>query len=340
MKVLVTGGAGFIGSHTCIELLEKGYEIIVLDNLSNSSEASLKRVEQITKKKIQFVRLDLRDKQALRDIFVKYKFNYVIHFAGLKSVKESISNPILYYDNNVICTVYLIELMSEFNIKNLVFSSSATVYGNPETVPVSEHFPLSATNPYGQSKLMIEYILKDVYSADHSWNIALLRYFNPIGAHPSGLIGEHVSGTPNNLMPYIMKVATKQLDRVNVFGGDYPTHDGTGVRDYIHVVDLAKAHVLSMEAFQSEPTKNGKLLTLNIGTGVGYSVLDLIKNFENVSGMDVPYKIVERRAGDVAKCFASPKKAETEIGWKAAFGIEDMCKDAWRWQKNNIKGYD
>ncbi|MDR9418935.1 UDP-glucose 4-epimerase GalE [Gracilimonas sp.] len=335
MKVLVTGGAGYIGSHTVLKLLEEGHEVIVIDNLSNSSEEALKRVKKITGKDLTFHEEDLLNKEAVGQILSTHKIDSVIHFAGLKAVGESVNKPLEYYDNNITSTLILCELMREHDIKNIVFSSSATVYGDPHKVPITEEFPLSATNPYGRTKLFIEYILKDLYVADDSWNIALLRYFNPVGAHKSGLIGEDPNDIPNNLMPYISQVAVGKLEKLFVFGDDYPTHDGTGVRDYIHVVDLALGHLKALEKLNQKPG----LVVYNLGTGNGYSVLDMVKAFEKASGQDVPYQIVSRRAGDIASCYADPSKAEEELGWKATRGVKQMCEDAWRWQSNNPNGY-
>jgi UDP-glucose 4-epimerase len=336
MAILVTGGAGYIGSHTCIELLKSNYEIIILDNFSNSKPISVKRVKEITGKDFKFYEVDLLDRVALEDVFVNNKINAVIHFAGLKAVGESVSIPLHYYHNNITGTLILCEVMKKHGVQKLVFSSSATVYGMPERVPISEDFPLSATNPYGRTKLMIEEILSDLYVADDNWSIALLRYFNPIGAHESGKIGEDPNGIPNNLMPYITQVAVGKLKELQVFGNDYSTVDGTGVRDYIHVVDLAKGHLKALEKVMSSKGVDA----YNIGTGTGYSVLELVSAFEKASGMKVPYKIVDRRPGDVAVCFADPSKAKGELGWTAEKGIEDMCRDSWRWQEKNPDGYD
>ncbi|SFV86812.1 UDP-glucose 4-epimerase [hydrothermal vent metagenome] len=335
MKILVTGGAGYIGSHTCIELIEAGYEVVVIDNLCNSSLESLKRVERIVERDIPFYEVDVRDKARLTEIFEMYAFDGVIHFAGLKAVGESVEKPIEYYDTNVGGTFTLTEVMRDFNCKTFVFSSSATVYGNPQTVPIKENFPLSATNPYGRSKLLIEEFLKDVFIADDTWHIALLRYFNPVGAHKSGLIGEDPNDTPNNLMPYISQVAIGKLDTLSIFGGDYDTYDGTGVRDYIHVIDLAKGHVNALQALMNKP----QVLTVNLGTGNGYSVLDMVKAFEQASGKTVAYQIVKRRVGDIATCYADPTYAAEILGWKAEHGLEDMCQDTWRWQSVNPDGY-
>ena len=333
-KILVTGGAGYIGSHTCIELLEAEFNVVVLDNLSNSSKESLQRVEQITGKKVTFINGDIRNSQDIEQVFAQYDVDAVIHFAGLKAVGESVEQPLYYYENNVLGTLNLLQVMTKRNCKKLVFSSSATVYGDPHTVPIQEDFPLSATNPYGRSKLMIEDMLRDLYRSDSSWSLALLRYFNPVGAHVSGLIGEDPQGIPNNLMPYIAQVAVGKREKLSVFGGDYPTQDGTGVRDYIHVVDLAKGHLKALEAMQKP-----ELITVNLGTGQGYSVLEMVKAFEQASGKQVDYQIVDRRPGDIAACYADPKFALQKLGWKAELTLSDMCKDAWHWQSNNPDGY-
>jgi UDP-glucose 4-epimerase len=336
MAILVTGGAGYIGSHTCVELLNAGNEIIVVDNFSNSKPESLKRVKEITGKEFSFYEVDLLDRQALANVFEENEIDAVIHFAGLKAVGESVSIPLHYYHNNITGTLMLCQVMQEFNVKNLVFSSSATVYGMPEKMPISEDFPLSTTNPYGSTKLMIEQILKDLYVADNSWSIALLRYFNPIGAHESGRIGEDPNGIPNNLMPYITQVSVGKLKELQVFGNDYSTVDGTGVRDYIHVVDLAVGHLKALE----KVLETNGVEAYNLGTGTGYSVLQLVSAFEKASGNKVPYKIVERRPGDVAVCYADPAKASIELGWEAKRGIEEMCLDSWRWQEKNPQGYE
>lgn len=333
--ILVTGGAGYIGSHTLVELLAFDKDVLVLDNLSNSSQEALHRVEKISGKSISFVEGDIRDRSLLHKLFSEYDITAVIHFAGLKAVGESVEKPLMYYDNNVSGSVVLFEVMAEFDCKKLVFSSSATVYGDPKSVPISEDFPLSSTNPYGASKLMVEGICRDLHKSNPSWSIALLRYFNPVGAHESGLIGEDPNDIPNNLMPYVSQVAIGKLKELSVFGGDYPTPDGTGVRDYIHVVDLAKGHVKALEKLQGSQG----LITVNLGTGHGYSVLDMVKAFEKASQKPVPYKIVSRRPGDVAQCYADPSFAYETIGWKAEFDIEKMCVDAWRWQSNNPNGY-
>ncbi len=336
-KILVTGGAGYIGSHTCIELIAAGYQPIVLDNLCNSSTIALERVTQITGHEIPFIEGDIRDPSILNHVFETHDIHGVIHFAGLKAVGESVEKPFLYYDNNIAGSVCLFNAMNEHNVKRIIFSSSATVYGDPETVPILESFPVSATNPYGRSKLHIEEILRDIYVSDKSWNIALLRYFNPVGAHKSGLIGEDPNDIPNNLMPYISGVAVGRYEQLSVFGGDYDTADGTGVRDYIHVVDLAKGHVKALAAFENKDVDN--LYTVNLGTGKGYSVLEMVKAFAAASGKEVPYKIVERRAGDVACCYADPTLAKKLLNWQAEFGIQAMCDDTWRWQSRNPMGY-
>lgn len=335
MKILVTGGAGYIGSHAVVELLNAGYEAVVVDNLDNSCEEALRRVEEISGKKVIFYKEDLRNKERLDEIFAKEKIDGVIHFAGLKAVGESCAKPLLYFDNNLIGTLYLLEVMEKHQVKNFIFSSSATVYGVPESVPITEDFPLSVSNPYGRTKLMIEDMLRDIYKADTSWNIALLRYFNPIGAHESGRIGEDPNGIPNNLLPYVAKVATGQLEKVHVFGDDYDTKDGTGVRDYIHVVDLAIGHIKALEKLQENPG----LVTYNLGTGNGYSVLEIIAHFEKACGKKLPYVIDGRRPGDVAENYANPEKALKELGWKAQRNLEDMCRDTWRWQSGNPNGY-
>lgn len=335
-KVLVTGGAGYIGSHTCVELLNAGYDIVVIDSLSNSKPEALRRVQQVTGKDFPFYPIDLLDRDELETVFAKHSIDAVIHFAGLKAVGESVEIPLHYYHNNVTGTIHLCKVMQEYGVKNIVFSSSATVYGMPERVPITENFPLQATNPYGRTKLMIEEILRDLYVSDQDWSIALLRYFNPIGAHESGLIGEDPNGIPNNLMPYITQVAVGKLKELRVFGNDYPTIDGTGVRDYIHVVDLAKGHVKALE----KVLQTTGVEAYNLGTGKGYSVLELVSAFEKVTGIKIPYKIVDRRPGDVAICYADPTKAKEGLGWVAERGIEDMCRDAWRWQSQNPNGYE
>ncbi|MDE6275367.1 MAG: UDP-glucose 4-epimerase GalE [Clostridia bacterium] len=335
MSILVSGGAGYIGSHTVIELIENGFEPIIVDNLCNSKKVAVERLEKITNKKIKFYQYDLCDIEKLREVFKAEKIDACIHFAGLKAVGESCQKPLEYYQNNLISTLNLIQVMKEFGCKNLVFSSSATVYGQPKSVPISEDFPLSTTNPYGTTKLYIEGILKDIYKADNSFNIALLRYFNPIGAHKSGLIGEDPNGIPNNLMPYITQVAIGKLQRLSVFGDDYPTHDGTGVRDYIHVLDLAHGHILALKKLMS----GSGLVIYNLGTGKGYSVLDMVKAFEKASGRKVPYVIAPRRAGDIAECYASTALAKQELGFECKYDLNDMCEDSWRWQSQNPNGY-
>lgn len=335
MAILVTGGAGYIGSHTSIELLNAGYDIVIVDNFSNSNHVSLDRIKEITEKDFAFHEVDLLDKESLDKVFREHSIEAVIHFAGLKAVGESVEKPLFYYSNNITGTLYLCEVMQEHGVKNIVFSSSATVYGLPESVPISESFPLSATNPYGQTKLMIEQIMRDLHVADPEWSISLLRYFNPIGAHESGRIGEDPNGIPNNLMPFITQVAIGKLPQLQVFGNDYDTVDGTGVRDYIHVVDLAKGHLKALEKVLTDKGVNA----YNLGTGNGYSVLEMVKAFEKASNKDVPYKIVARRPGDIGECFADPNKAKQELGWQAEKGLEEMCQDSWKWQKNNPNGY-
>ena len=337
MKLLITGGAGYIGSHTCVELLNSGYEIVVLDNLLNSKEESLKRIKKITGRDFKFYKCDLLDKEFLKKIFDDEKFDAVIHFAGLKAVGESVKIPLKYYSNNITGSLNLFEIMKEKNVKNLVFSSSATVYGIPEKVPIDENFPLSVTNPYGRTKLMIEEILRDVYNSDNSWKIILLRYFNPVGAHENGLIGEDPNGIPNNLMPYVAQVASGKLSELKIFGKDYPTKDGTGVRDYIHVVDLAKGHLKAMEKIFK--TEKG-IFVYNLGTGNGISVLEMINAFEKTSGKKISYQFVERREGDVAECYANTELAEKDLNWKAEKSIFEMCKDLWNWQSKNPNGYE
>jgi UDP-glucose 4-epimerase len=337
MAILVTGGTGYIGSHTVVELQTAGYDVVIVDNLSNSSKKVLSRIEAITGKKVSFYEADVRDRDALNDIFEKENIDAVINFAGLKAVGESVQKPWEYYENNINGTLVLIDVMRKHNVKNFIFSSSATVYGNPEFIPITEECPKGVcTNPYGWTKHMLEQILTDIQKADNEWNIVLLRYFNPIGAHKSGTMGENPNGIPNNLMPYITQVAVGKLDHLNVFGNDYDTHDGTGVRDYIHVVDLAKGHVKALKKLE----KGSGLSIYNLGTGIGYSVLDIVKNFEEANGVKIPYVIAPRRAGDIATCYSSAKKAEEELGWKAENGIREMCEDSWRWQKNNPNGYD
>ena len=335
MAILVTGGAGYIGSHTCIEMLNSGYDVIVIDNLDNSSEESLNRVEKITGKKVKFYEEDVRNKEALRKIFSDNKIEAVIHFAGLKAVGESVREPIMYYDNNLISTLVLLEVMNEFGVKKIVFSSSATVYGVATEMPLVEGMPLGAINPYGRTKYFIEEMLRDLYVADKDWCIALLRYFNPIGAHKSGLIGEDPKGIPNNLMPYISQVAVGKLEKLHVFGDDYKTVDGTGVRDYIHVVDLANGHVKAIDW----ALENKGCEAFNLGTGNGTSVLQLRDAFVKASGIDVPYVIDPRRPGDPDEVYANAEKAKTVLGWTAKYGIEEMCEDTWRWQSGNPQGY-
>lgn len=336
MAILVTGGAGYIGSHTCVELLKAGYEIIVVDNLSNSKPEALHRIQEISGKKLTFYEVDLLHKEALDKVFAANNIEAVIHFAGLKAVGESVAIPLTYYHNNITGTIMLCEVMERYGVKKLVFSSSATVYGTPERVPISEEFPRSATNPYGRTKLMIEEILSDLFVADGKWSIALLRYFNPIGAHDSGQIGEDPNGIPNNLMPYVTQVALGKRERLNIYGKDYNTDDGTGVRDYIHVMDLAKGHIKALEKVMQS---NG-IDAYNLGTGKGYSVLEVVKAFGKVTGQDVPYGFVDRRPGDIAICYADTTKAKKELGWVAEKNMEDMCRDAWYWQVNNPNGYE
>ncbi|MEW6551033.1 MAG: UDP-glucose 4-epimerase GalE [Campylobacterota bacterium] len=336
--ILVTGGAGYIGSHTLIELSNAGYDFVVYDNLSNSQRESILRVEKIINKHVFFEQGDIRNRKSLEQLFCRYDIDFVIHFAGLKAVGESVANPLEYYDNNINGTLVLLEVMNEFGCKKIVFSSTATVYGDPHTTPIKEDFPVGGTtNPYATSKYMVERILKDLYISDNEWKIAILRYFNPVGAHESGLIGEDPSGIPNNLMPFVSQVAVGKREFLNVFGNDYDTHDGTGVRDYIHVVDLADAHVKALKYLTNTPIAN--ILITNIGTGIGYSVLDVVQAFEKVSGKKVPYKIVPRRAGDIAKYFSDPSYAKEIIGWEAKKTLEDMCQDSWKWQSQNPNGY-
>ncbi len=330
MHILVTGGTGFIGSHTCVSLIEAGHDVTIIDDLSNSRREALDCVEKIAGKRPAFFEGDVRDRELLRKIFAQRPVDSVIHFAGLKAVGESVAQPLRYYDCNVGGAIVLCEEMAAAGVKSIIFSSSATVYGDPASVPIREDFPRSTTNPYGASKLMIEDILADLYKSDPEWRIARLRYFNPVGAHPSGLIGESPSGIPNNLMPYVSQVACGQRAQLSVFGGDYPTPDGTGVRDYIHVVDLAEGHVAALDYLVRE----GGLLTVNLGTGCGYSVFDMVRAFETASGRPVPYAIVDRRPGDVAACYADPALAEKLLGWKAKRGIDEMCRDGWNWQQN------
>lgn len=328
MKILVTGGAGFIGSHTCVELLDSGHEVVIVDNLANSKASVVDRVAAITGKRPLFVPADVRDHLALRDIFSGHKIDAVIHFAGLKAVGESVRQPLQYYDNNIGSTLALCQVMAEFGVFQLVFSSSATVYGDPASVPISEDFPLKATNPYGRSKLMNEEILRDLFTSDARWRIALLRYFNPVGAHRSGMIGEDPNGTPNNLMPYVSQVAAGKLDMLSVYGKDWPTPDGTGVRDYIHVSDLACGHIKAL----AKLGQAAGVFTCNLGTGRGYSVLEMIAAFERATGQTVPHRIVDRRAGDIAICYADATLAQAELGWATTRGLDEMCRDLWRWQ--------
>ncbi len=332
--ILVTGGAGFIGSHTCVELLNAGYEIAVIDNFCNSKPESLKRIKQITGKDFKFYEADLLDRDAVEKIFTENKIDAVIHFAGLKAVGESVAMPIEYYHNNIGSTLVLCDVMRKHGCKKIVFSSSATVYGNPKSVPISEDFPLSTTNPYGSTKLMIEQILRDLYISDNEWSIALLRYFNPIGAHESGLIGENPNGIPNNLVPYVALVALGKLDHLNVFGGDYNTKDGTGVRDFIHVVDLSLGHLKAVEKVMSTTGVDA----YNLGTGNGYSVLEIVKAYEKACGRPIKYEIVDRRPGDIAECYANPEKSKKELGWEAKLGIEEMCESSWKFTINNPDG--
>jgi len=336
MRVLVTGGAGYIGSHTCVELFAAGHELIVVDSLLNSHEEAVRRIGEITGKKLQFHRVDLLDKAALEAVFKESAIEAVIHFAGLKAVGESVAMPLQYYKNNISGSLVLFELMAKYGVKRLVFSSSATVYGDPASLPITEDFPLKASNPYGWCKVMLEQILGDLHHADQAWNIALLRYFNPVGAHPSGRIGEDPRGIPNNLVPYIAQVAVGKLPELKVFGNDYPTPDGTGVRDYIHVMDLASGHTQALEKLATNPG----LVTYNLGTGKGYSVLEMVDAFARAAGKDVPYRIVERRPGDIAACYADPSKAERELAWKATRDVDAMCIDTWRWQTMNPTGYE
>ncbi len=337
MNILVTGGAGYIGSHTLIELYNVGHTAVVVDNLSNSSKESLKRVARIIGVEIPFYQVDIRDKSGLEQVLEKHQCDACIHFAGLKAVGESVSKPLEYYENNINGTLVLVDVLRRYNCKNIIFSSSATVYGTPAIIPITEDCPKGeCTNPYGWTKSMLEQVLTDMQKADNSWNVVLLRYFNPIGAHKSGLIGENPNGIPNNLMPYITQVAVGKRDELGVFGNDYDTHDGTGVRDYIHVVDLARGHVKALQAIQS----GCGLGLYNLGTGQGYSVLDVVNAFEKVNGVKVPYKIMPRRPGDIATCYSNPEKAFRELGWKAEFGIEEMCRDSWNWQKNNPNGFE
>lgn len=336
MTILVTGGAGYIGTHTVVELLNAGSDVIVLDNLSNSSIEALNRVERITGKSVTFYQGDILNKALLQKVFNDHAIDSVIHFAGLKAVGESVAKPLKYYENNVTGTLILCQVMAEFKVKNLVFSSSATVYGDPASLPITEDFPTGATNPYGQSKLMVEHILADVHNADPSWNIARLRYFNPVGAHASGLIGEDPNDIPNNLMPFIAQVAVGKRATLSVFGDDYPTHDGTGVRDYIHVVDLANGHLKALAKLSTKPG----LVTYNLGTGQGYSVLDMVHAFEKACGNTIAYQIAPRRPGDIAACYADPTHAREDLGWQATHTLEDMANSSWHWQSTNPNGYN
>ena len=337
MSILVTGGAGYIGSHTVVELQQAGYDAVVVDNLSNSSEKSLDRVEKITGKKVKFYKADILDREALEEIFTNEQIDSCIHFAGLKSVGESVAKPWEYYNNNIAGTLVLIDVIRNHGVKNIIFSSSATVYGDPAFVPITEECPKGqCTNPYGWTKSMLEQIFMDIQKADPEWNIVLLRYFNPIGAHKSGTIGENPNGIPNNLMPYVTQVAVGKRPELGVFGNDYDTHDGTGVRDYIHVVDLARGHVKALKKIEEK----AGLKIYNLGTGNGYSVLDIVKNFEAATGVEIPYSIKDRRPGDIATCYSDASKAERELDWKAEYDIKDMCADSWRWQKMNPNGYE
>lgn len=332
MQILVTGGTGYIGSHTCVELLNRNFEVVIIDNLSNSKREVVDKIEKITNKKVKFYEGDVADNSLVNKIFSENKIDAVIHFAGYKAVGESVKYPLMYYHNNLETTLNLLEVMNKFNCKTFIFSSSATVYGKPKELPIKETSELHTTNPYGTTKLMIETILKDLSLSDPDWCITVLRYFNPVGAHESGLIGEEPKGIPNNLMPYIVRVAAGKLEQLSVFGNDYNTHDGTGVRDYIHVVDLAKGHIKALEKLEKE---NEGLYIYNLGTGTGYSVLDMVKSFENATGQKVNYKIVDRRPGDIAECYADPKKAKEELEWEAEKNLEDMCVDSWNYIKNN-----
>mmetsp|Transcript_12436 Transcript_12436/g.25268 ORF Transcript_12436/g.25268 Transcript_12436/m.25268 type:complete len:337 (+) Transcript_12436:79-1089(+) len=336
MKVLVTGGSGYIGSHCVLAVLEEGHEVTVIDNMFNSSPESLKRIQKLTGKEVTFCEVDCLDVPGLEAVFAATKFDAVIHFAGLKAVGESVAKPLFYYENNVAGTVNLLNVMTKYDVKNIVFSSSATVYGDPATVPVTEDFPTTGTNPYGRTKLFIEEILKDVHRSDSAWNVVLLRYFNPVGAHKSGQIGEDPKGIPNNLMPFIQQVAVGKREALSVFGADYPTKDGTGVRDYIHVVDLAKGHTAALKKLSSNPG----CVTYNLGTGVGYSVLEMLSCYEKACGRQLQHKLVERRPGDVAVVYGDASLAQKELGWKAELGLVDMCEDSWRWISNNPNGYN
>jgi UDP-glucose 4-epimerase len=335
MTVLVTGGAGYIGSHTCVQLLEAGYEIVVLDNLSNSKTEALRRISAITRGSFEFVEGDILDSELLDEVFSEHSIDAVIHFAGLKAVGESVAKPLLYYHNNITGSIELFAAMQRHNVRNIVFSSSATVYGKTDKMPISEDAGLGPINPYGRTKFMIEEILRDIYVSDNSWNIILLRYFNPVGAHPSGQIGEDPNGIPNNLMPFISQVAVGKLNELNVFGNDYPTPDGTGIRDYIHVMDLADGHLSALEKLKDNPG----VVAYNLGTGKGTSVFEMIDAFSKASGREIPYRITERRPGDAPECYADPAKAERELGWAAKRSIDDMCRDSWNWQSQNPEGY-
>ena len=343
-KILVTGGAGYIGSHTCIALHQAGYDVVVYDNLSNSSIEAINRASKLAGQPIEFIEGDIRDAKLLKQVFAEHDFFGVIHFAGLKAVGESVAKPLLYYNNNVSGTIILLEVMAEANVKNLVFSSSATVYGDPEVLPIDETSPRSCTNPYGQSKLTVEHILQDLAATNDSWNLIPLRYFNPVGAHPSGQIGEDPNDIPNNLMPYISQVAVGKLEKLSIFGNDYPTVDGTGVRDFIHVTDLAQGHVAALNYLQQQlslsQTSSVGFLPINLGTGKGTSVLELVTAFSEVSGQDIPYQFSARRAGDIASCYASADKAKELLGWEAKLSITEMCQDTWRWQSINPNGYN
>ena len=334
--ILVTGGTGYIGSHTVLQLLDADYNVIILDNLCNSKLESLKRLKKISEQEIKFYKVDLLNYEKLEEVFKNESIDAVIHFAGLKAVGESVNVPLHYYKNNVSGTINLCEIMQKYNVKKMVFSSSATVYGDPHEVPITEDFPLIATNPYGWTKLMIEEILRDLYISDNSWDLAILRYFNPVGAHKSGEIGEDPNGIPNNLMPYISQVAVGKLNELTIFGDDYPTKDGTGVRDYIHIIDLAEGHIKALDKLMQSPG----CVTYNLGTGNGYSVLEMAKAFEKASGKTIPYKIAERRPGDIAECYANPELAKKELFWKAERGISEMCEDIWRWQSKNPNGFE